>query len=65
MQKISTSFSQSITAIKQWLTRFGLKSTPDMDSFNNQAPCQVQLDMEIDASKSIEEQKLATMMSRS
>ena len=27
MQKISTGFSQSIGAIKQWLTRFGLTST--------------------------------------
>lgn len=26
MQKVSTSFSQSISAIKQWLTRFGLSS---------------------------------------
>ena len=27
MQKISSGFSQSIGAIKQWLTRFGLSTT--------------------------------------
>ena len=30
MLKISNGFNQSITAIKQWLTRFGLKSTSNM-----------------------------------
>ena len=39
MQKISSGFNQSINAIKQWLTRFGL-SGQDKN-------CQVQLDMEI------------------
>ena len=39
MQKITTSFQQSIVAIKQWLTRFGLSSLDGI--------CQVQLDMEV------------------
>lgn len=46
MQKISTSFSQSIGAIKQWLTRFGLNSVD--------GTCKVQLDMEIDLKPRIE-----------
>lgn len=46
MQKISTSFSQSIGAIKQWLTRFGLNSAD--------GTCQVQLDMVIDLEPRIE-----------
>ena len=32
MQKISTGFAQSITAIKQWLTRFGLTRNDGTDS---------------------------------
>ena len=40
MQKISSGFAQSITAIKQWLTRFGLNSSDG-------ACCEVQLDMDI------------------
>ena len=53
MQKISNGFNQSITAIKQWLTRFGLKSSSNMlmeSSLHSQhpkQPCEVQLDMEI------------------
>ena len=39
MQKVSNGFNQSITAIKQWLTRFGLSG--------DDKTCQVQLDMEI------------------
>ena len=39
MQKISSGYNQSIFAIKQWLTRFGL-STADKN-------CEVQLDMEV------------------
>lgn len=42
MQKISASFGQSISAIKQWLTRFGL--TPE-----GSETCAVQLDMAISA----------------
>ena len=42
MQKISTGFNQSISAIKQWLTRFGLVSTS-----NENSSCDVQLDMDI------------------
>ena len=40
MQKISTGYQQSIGAIKQQLTRFGLSSADGL--------CQVQLDMAID-----------------
>ena len=40
MQKISTGFSQSIGAIKQWLTRFGLVAADGTS-------CEVQLDMDI------------------
>lgn len=36
-RKISSGFSQSISAIKQWLTRFGLSSP--------EGTCQVQLDI--------------------
>ena len=39
LQKISNSFSQSIQAIKQWITRFGLSTA--------NGECQVQLDMEV------------------
>ena len=69
MQKISNGFNQSIAAIKQWLTRFGLKSSSNMlmeSSLHSQhpkQPCEVQLDMEINvASKrasSTEESKQA------
>ena len=41
MQKISTGFAQSIRAIKQWLTRFGLVNAEDGTR------CDVQLDMDI------------------
>ena len=41
MQKISTGFTQSIKAIKQWLTRFGLASV------GSNSDCDVQLDMDI------------------
>ena len=54
MQKISNGFNQSIAAIKQWLTRFGLKSSSNMlmesslhSQHPKQQPCEVQLDMEI------------------
>ena len=40
MQKVSSGFSQSISSIKQWLTRFGLV---EKDS----SICKVQLDMNI------------------
>ena len=40
MQKISSSFTQSIESIKQWLTRFGLTN-------EDGSKCEVQLDMNI------------------
>ena len=42
-QKISSAFGQSINAIKQWLTRFGLT--------DDDGTCQVQLDMQIKLEK--------------
>lgn len=39
LQKISSGYTQSIEAIKHWLTRFGLS--------NQNGTCQVQLDMEV------------------
>ena len=40
MSKVSRGYNQSILAIKQWLTRFGLSS--------DGGPCEVPLDIEID-----------------
>ena len=64
MQKISNGFNQLIAAIKQWLTRFGLKSSSNMlmdSSLHSQQPkqpCEVQLDMEINvASKKASSQE--------
>ena len=45
LQKISSGYTQSIEAIKHWLTRFGLSSLD--------GTCQVQLDMEVNVESAV------------